>query len=129
MLANSVPPPVAEAVGRCVLAHTRGERPDILREFPAYFDEWLDERYSGKPLNDAKSLFRTVQKLIGPAATGPIEKANELLDRHPALASASPQRRSNLKAVLKLHDECAFDCIYDERPPFDLRRRKDTKRA
>jgi DNA (cytosine-5)-methyltransferase 1 len=122
MLANSIPPAVAEVIGRCILAHSRGERPEIPREFPAHFEDWLGERHVGKPLHDAKSLFRAVQKLLGPAATGPLEKALDLLNRHPALASASPQRRGNLAGALRLYDECVMDFIRDGRPPFDARR-------
>jgi DNA (cytosine-5)-methyltransferase 1 len=111
MLANSVPPPLAEAIGKCVLAHSRGERPEIPREFPWYYDDWLRERYNGKALRDQRSLLRTVQGLLGPTAVGPLRPALGLLDRHPALAKVSPQRKANLKGALRLHRECYVECL------------------
>jgi len=105
MLANAVPPPLAEAVGRCIIAHDRGERP-VLRtkiQVPGYFAEWLARRYSGQRLQDIVAAFRTAQKLAGPAAMGPPDKAVELLGRHPEASGMSPQRRSNLAQAVRLH--------------------------
>jgi hypothetical protein len=121
MLANSVPPPLAKAVGQCVMAHSRGERPEIEREFPSYFDEWLKEQeFPAQRIYDTKAAFRTVQRYLGPATQAPLETAIALLDRIPAVTSASPQRRSNLKKALRLYDECVSDLIKRGLPPFEV---------
>ncbi|MPR06211.1 DNA cytosine methyltransferase [Microvirga tunisiensis] len=125
MIANSVPPPVSEVVGRCILAHARGERPDVDHQFPPYFDRWLKEQdYPIRRLYDLKAAFRTVQHHLGAAATGPLETALGLLDRASVMADASPQRRSNLRKALCLHAECVDEFIRDRRPPFDGRVRR-----
>ncbi|MXQ10441.1 DNA cytosine methyltransferase [Microvirga makkahensis] len=120
MLANSVPPPLARAVGQCVMAHSRGERPAIKREIPFHFEEWLQEQgFPTQRIYDTKAAYRTVQQYLGPATQAPLETAIALLDRIPAVASASPQRKSNLKKALRLYDECVFDLIKRGLPPFE----------
>lgn len=124
MIANSVPPPLAKIVGRCVMAHAAGERPAVERAFPDYFDRWLqDQGYGGRRLSDLKDTFRAVQRHLGDAATAPLETALALLDRVPAVANASPQRRSNLRKALRLYDQCVDDLIRQQLPPFDGRSR------
>ena len=119
MLANSVPPPLAEALGRCIIAHSRGEQPNIARRVPDHFKEWLSERYQGKHLQDRLTRFQTVQQMIGNRVTGSADKTIGLLDRHPASASLSSQQKTRLKEVLRLYEECVMDCIELRLPPYD----------
>ena len=122
MIANSVPPSLAEIVGRCVMAHAAGERPAVERAFPNYFEGWLqDHGYSPRRLSDLKDTFRAVQRYLGDAATAPLETALALLDRVPTVANASPQRRSNLRKALRLHAACVDDLVRQQLPPFDGR--------
>jgi hypothetical protein len=119
MLANSVPPPLAETIGRAVLAHSRSEPPNIRRAFPAHFKKWLDERFSGKDLEDRISSFRTLQKMLGGRVENSAPRVIELLERHPASASLSTREKSKLIEIIRLYDECTMDCITLRLPPYD----------
>lgn len=119
MLANSVPPPLAEAVGRAVLAHSRGEQPNIRRPFPAHFRKWLSETHSGTDLEERIFSFRKLQEILGRRAEQSSEQAIKLLERHPVAASLSTRQRSQLTEIIGLYDECTMDCIAFGLPPFD----------
>lgn len=119
MLANSVPPPLAETIGRAVLAHSRSEPPNIRRAFPAHFKKWLDERFSGKHLEDRISSFRTLQQMLGSRIENGAHRVIELLERHPAAASLSTREKSKLIEIIRLYDECTVDCITLRLPPYD----------
>ena len=119
MLANAVPPPLAEVIGRSVLAHSRGEQPKINRPFPVHFRDWLSERYSGKSLQDRISSFRTLQEMLGRRVENGGNRTIRLLERHPAVASLSIRQKSKLTEILRLYDGCTMDCIELGLPPYD----------
>jgi len=121
MLANSVPPPLAETIGRAVLAHSRSEPPNIRRAFPAHFRKWLDERFSGKDLEDRISSFRTLQQMLGSRIENSAHRVIKLLERHPAAALLSTREKSKLTDIIRLYDECTLDCIALSLPPYDKR--------
>jgi DNA (cytosine-5)-methyltransferase 1 len=120
MLANSVPPPLAEAIGRAVLAHSRGEQPNIRRPFPAHFRNWLGATYSGTDLEERISSFRMLQQMLGSRVEHRGERVIELLERHPAAASLSTPQRTKLTEIITLYDQCRMDCIELRLPPYDL---------
>lgn len=119
MLGNSVPPPLAEAIGRAILAHSRGEQPNIRRPFPAHFRNWLSETYSGTDLEGRISSFRKLQEMLGRGVEQSGERVIKLLERHPVVDSLSTQQRSQLTEIIGLYDECTMDCIALRLPPFD----------
>jgi DNA (cytosine-5)-methyltransferase 1 len=127
MVANSVPPPLAEAIGRSIIAHSRGEQPDVVRHVPSYFKKWLSEKYEGKRLESRIALFQEAQRLLGRRAEGPADRTIGLLNRIPTASSLSGQKKARLKEVLRLYDECLRECIELGLPPFDEQPRRPRK--
>jgi DNA (cytosine-5)-methyltransferase 1 len=119
MLANSVPPPLAEAIGCAVLAHSRGEQPNVRRPFPPHFRNWLSETYSETDLEEHISSFQMLQQMLGNRVEHNGERVIELLERHPAAASLSAPQRTKLTEIISLYDECRTHCIEFRLPPYE----------
>lgn len=76
MHANSVPPPLAEALGRSIMVHSRVEQPDVVWQVLRHFKEWLSVRLresvlrtdsvvSGASRSEALALVRDRLAVVG----------------------------------------------------------------
>ncbi|AVT81420.1 DNA cytosine methyltransferase [Rhodopseudomonas palustris] len=110
ILANAVPPPMAAAVGRCILAHHRGELAPIPPDMkvPVGFGAWLkrDKKLEEPRLSQVISEFRAVQRLIGSRKPKDLSAALDFLEKHPEFMRLGSSRKSNLRRALRLYQEC-----------------------
>jgi DNA (cytosine-5)-methyltransferase 1 len=111
-LANAVPPPLAEAIGRCIMAHSKGEPPaEINIKVPRRFVTWLRRN---KPMDEDRrkqvlSEFKAVQKLVGNRTFPDVGAALAFLETIPEFKALGTTRKSNLRGALRLYAECNTD--------------------
>lgn len=113
ILANAVPPAMAESVGRCIVAHHKGERAPVRMDVPRGFKSWLakEQRYKEPRLSQVLSEFKAVQQFIGSRKPDDLKAALELMDRIPEFQALSSARKSNLRKALRLYVECADSLV------------------
>ncbi|MCB8822320.1 DNA cytosine methyltransferase [Microvirga rosea] len=111
-LANAVPPPLAEAIGRCIVAHSKGERPAVIdMKVPRPFVTWLRRN---KPMDEGRrqqvlSEFKAVQQLVGQRTFPDVNAALAFLETVPEFKGLGTTRKSNLRGALRLYAECDAD--------------------
>ena len=117
ILANAVPPPMAEVVGRCIVAHHKGERAPANVKVPRGFQSWLKKEKGLKEprLSQILSEFRAVQQLIGSRKPDDLQAALDLMDRIPEFQALGSTRKSNLRKALRLFAECVE--FHKPKPP------------
>lgn len=122
MVANAVPPPLAKSLGDCLLAHSRGDIPDIEPKIPEDYERWLGHAkgLSGADLSQKMTDLRKVKRYLGTRQFVRAEQAIEFLEEIPAVASLSSARRWNLKAAVKPFFEYEAEKI-------ELRRRREQR--
>lgn len=111
-LANAVPPPLAERIGRCILAHSRGERPAFALTVPRAFRGWLRKTKGMTPTRTSQivSEYKTARRLLGASYyDDDIDAVLAALDLAPEYRSLGKSRRWNLRNSLRLYSECAED--------------------
>lgn len=100
-IANAVPPCLAEAVGRVILARHRQETLPAIEE---QFSEWLQKRgFSQAAVRNCKSRINRARRMLGGRtfADAAIELAR--LDSVEAFATLPTGTRSDLRAALRLY--------------------------
>ncbi|MEE1657893.1 DNA cytosine methyltransferase [Microvirga sp. CF3062] len=111
-LANAVPPPLAASVGRCIMAHSKGERPAVIdMTVPKPFVTWLRRN---KPMDQGRrkqilSEFKAVQQLVGQRKFADVDAALSFLETVPEFKALGTTRKSNLRSALRLYAECDAD--------------------
>jgi DNA (cytosine-5)-methyltransferase 1 len=104
MIANAIPAPLSEAVGRVILAREAGE---TIPGIPGRFSQWLRRRHGfTKPaIRNAKSRVNRARRLLHGRTfvDGAIELAT--LESIPDFAQLSKGMRSDLRAALRLYRE------------------------
>ncbi len=119
MLANAVPPPLAEAVGRCLRDHAQQRMPKRKQDTPKGYRKWLERQgVEGAALTQELHNFRAARQLLGSRVFRDNVAALEFLDGMPAFTRLPTSRKSNLRAALRLFDR------YDREmnpPEFDER--------
>lgn len=108
-LANAVPPPLAEAIGRCIMAHSKGERPVVEMKVPPAFKSWLRKSKKLTPTRRTQivSEFKAVQRFLGKRVFDGLDPALAALDQIPEFRGLSAARKSNLRAAARLYAECS----------------------
>jgi DNA (cytosine-5)-methyltransferase 1 len=109
-LTNAVPPPMAAAVGKCIIAHDRGEASAkvIGKRIPPGFLAWLKgkKRLKGPRLSQTVSEFRAVRQFFGSRVPKDADEAFKFLNALPAFQELGASRKSNLRRALRLYAEC-----------------------
>ncbi|MBN9074567.1 MAG: DNA cytosine methyltransferase [Rhizobiales bacterium] len=104
MIANAVPAPLAEAIGRTILAREAGES---IPEIQGRFGQWLrrSKGFNGQAVRNGKSRVNRARRLLG-GRTFP-DLAGELaaLDAVEAFAALPTGTRSDLRKALRLYRE------------------------
>jgi site-specific DNA-cytosine methylase len=129
ILSNAVPPPVAEAIGRCILAHHKGERAPTAIKIPKGFKGWLKEHKGLKEprLSQVLSEFRAVQQYAGSRTFDDLRAGLDFMDRIPEFQTLGAARKSNLRKALRLWAECVE--FHKPKPPQpDFRKNKLSRR-
>ncbi len=122
ILANAVPPPMAEAIGRCIVAHHKGERAPTEVKVPPKFKTWLkkEKRFKESRRSQVLSEFKAVQQLIGSRHLDDLQTGLGIMDRIPKFQALSAARKSNLRKALRLYAECHDYYEERSRPPFQV---------
>ena len=117
VLSNAVPPPVAEAIGRCIVAHNKGERAPTKTKVPKEFRVWLKEEKGLKDqrLSQVLSEFKAMQQFVGSRTFEDLQAGFNLMDRVPEFQALSAARKSNLRKALRLYVECVE--FHEPKPP------------
>jgi DNA (cytosine-5)-methyltransferase 1 len=117
ILANAVAPPMAEAIGRCIVAHSQGERAPVNIRMPRGFKKWLEKEKGLKDsrLSQVLSEFKAVQQLLGSRTFEDLQEALDVMDRVPEFRALNAARKSNLRKALRLWAECVE--FHKPKPP------------
>lgn len=104
MIANAVPAPLAEAIGRVILTREAGES---IPEIQGRFGQWLRQRHGfSKPaIRNAKSRVNRARRLLGGRTFGDLALELAALEAVKAFASLPAGTRSDLRAALRLYRE------------------------
>lgn len=109
ILSNAVPPGLAAAVGRCILAH-HGGKPALAksdRKVPREFVSFLkrEKKFEGARLSQVLSEFRAVRTLVGSRTFETYSGLLEFMETIPEFAGLSAPRKSNLRKAIRLFQE------------------------
>lgn len=104
MVANAVPAPLAEAIGRAILARHRG---DTIPEIEGKFVKWLKAKkgYSGPVLRNRVSQVRRARRLLKGRILADPDQEQALLQRTKKFMALGTTVRSDLLSALALHAE------------------------
>lgn len=104
MIANAVPAPLAEAIGRAILARQRG---DTIPEIEGKFAKWLkaEKGYSGAVLRNRVSQVRRARRLLKGRILADPDQEQALLQRTKKFMTLGTTVRSDLLSALALHAE------------------------
>lgn len=108
MLANAVPPPLSEGIGRCILAHSRGELPDRDPAIPEEYVTWLKDSKRLKFEDQSQTLtdLRAARRhYLGWRTFENVQHALGFLDRVPGFVALGSSRKSNLRRAVRLFHE------------------------
>lgn len=104
MIANAVPAPLAQAVGKAILARHRGETVPAVE---LAFTSWLRKRgVVGQMLRNRRAQLGRARRLLGGRILADPAAEAAMLDATEAFAALSTGTRSDLRASLRLHAEC-----------------------
>lgn len=104
MIANAAPPPLAESVGKVILARDRGES---IPELESGFATWLKKKkgLSGGTLRNRLSQVNRARRLLVGRILADHDVEAILLQRTKEFVTLGPSTRSDLLAALRLHAE------------------------
>ncbi|MFC4171514.1 DNA cytosine methyltransferase [Microvirga sp. GCM10011540] len=104
MIANAVPAPLAEAIGRLIVARDKGE--SIPAVEPAYV-KWLSSTkdLSGPVLRNRKAHLNRARKLLKGRILADLEAEIALLESAKEFTVLAPSVKSDLRLALRLHAE------------------------
>ncbi|MCT8989634.1 DNA cytosine methyltransferase [Chelativorans sp. SCAU2101] len=104
MIANAVPAPLAETIGRVILAREAGE---TIPEIQGRFGQWLRQRrgFSSAAARNAKSRVNRARRLLGGRTFADPVAELAALEAADGFASLPPGTRSDLRAALRLYRE------------------------
>lgn len=107
MLANAVPPPLAKAIGECLVAHARGDLPSAEWEIPKGYKRWLErsKALTGAKLSQALTDLRAAKRYIGSRTLRDADHAVEFLDRASSFTRLGASRQSNVRRALRMFYE------------------------
>lgn len=106
-IANAVPPPLAEAVGRAILARHRGETIPAVEEG---FTDWLCRQGKGvSAARNVKANINRARKLLGGRTYA--DRALEIgrLEEAEGFGGLPTQTKSDLRAALRLYADYQDD--------------------
>lgn len=109
MLANAVPPPLSEAVGRGLMAHARGEVPDVDPVIPQGYEPWLKRATKGEFSQALTDLKAAKRHYLGTRRFRNDGEALEFLERAPEFSSLGNSRKSNLRRAVRLFHQYEAD--------------------
>lgn len=104
MIANAMPAPLAEALGKVILARDKGESLPIIE---ATFVKWLEKKkkLSGPVLRNRKTHLNRARRLLKGRILADIDAELALLERAEGFGELSTSTKSDLRLALKLHWE------------------------
>lgn len=101
MIANAVPAPLAEAIGRVILARHRGESVPATADG---FSDWLKAQgVVGQVLRNRRHALGRARRLLGGRLYADIGEELRALEEADGFANLSPSTRSDLRAALRMH--------------------------
>lgn len=103
MVANAVPSPLAEAIGRTILERHVGK----VEKADDSFSRWLakDKRYSGQTLKNRLSAYGRAKRLIDGREFATLDDELAALETAAGFEGLSKSIKSDLRKALKLHAE------------------------
>lgn len=104
MIANALPPPVSEAIGRAILARHRG---DSIPALETGFIGWLmaEKGYAGPTLRNRCSQVNRARRLLKGRILADLDLELAMLQRTKEFMTLNPSVRSDLLGALSLHAE------------------------
>jgi DNA (cytosine-5)-methyltransferase 1 len=104
MVANAVPAPQAEVIGRVILAREAGES---IPEIQGRFGQWLrrSRGFNGQAVRNAKSRVNRARRLLGGRTFADLAAELAALDTVEAFAALPTGTRSDLRKALRLYRE------------------------
>lgn len=103
MIANAVPAPLAEAIGRIILARHRGEG---IPTIESGFSEWLQCRgIKGQVLRNRRHALGRARKMLGGRIFANIGEELLALEKADGFAELKASTRSDMKAALRAYAE------------------------
>lgn len=103
MIANAVPPPLARAVGKCILDRQEG------RSLPAVaegFGQWLEKQgYTSPSVRNIKSRVNAGRRLLGGRTFASIAMEIGTLETTPEFECLSVRAKSDIRSSLRMHRE------------------------
>lgn len=106
MIANAVPPPLAEAIGRVILARENGESIPAVQ---GNFTRWLMQRgQSNQVSRNTKSQLVRVYRLLNGCTYQNVDHAVLELEKTSDFQILDRKLKSNLRAALRLYSEYIF---------------------
>jgi DNA (cytosine-5)-methyltransferase 1 len=104
MVANAVPAPQAEVIGRVILAREAGES---IPEIQGRFGQWLrrSKGFSGQAVRNGKSRVNRARRLLGGRTFPTLAAELAALDAAQAFAALPTGTRSDLRKALRLYRE------------------------
>lgn len=103
MIANAVPSPLAEAIGRVILARENGE---TIPEIQGRFLQWLRLRgRSGQSSRNVKSQLHRARRLLGGRTFADMAAEVAALEAAEGFIDLPTRLKSDLRAALRLHAE------------------------
>lgn len=103
MIANAVPPPLAEAVGRVILARERGE---TIPTTEKAYDAWLQKGPKGligQSLRNRRLHLKQARKLLGGRILADLDAELALLERAEGFEKLTTGAKSDLRRALRSH--------------------------
>lgn len=104
MIANAMPVPLAEALGRLILARAKGEN---LPSIEAEFVEWLGtaKKLTGPALRNRKTHLNRARRLLKGRILADLDAELALLQRSKGFENLPTSTKSDLRLALRLHWE------------------------
>lgn len=103
MIANAVPSPLAEAIGRVILAREAGE---TIPEIQGRFLQWLRKRgRSAQSARNVKSQVNRARKILGGRTFADIVLELAALETAQGFVALPTKTKSDLRAALRMHAE------------------------
>lgn len=113
MIANAVPAPLAEAIGRLILARQTGLS---IPAVPGRFGQWLRRRGLSKPaVRNVKSRLNRARRLLGGHTFKSAMLEIATLEEIPEFTDLSTGTRSDLRSALKLYREWQIEAAQKRR--------------
>lgn len=104
MIANAMPAPMAEAIGRIILARANGETMPAIEE---KFSQWLSrsKKIIGRTLRNRKAHLNRARRLLKGRMMSEVDAELALLETSEEFRELSASAKSDLRLALRLHWE------------------------